>query len=468
MRINCKHYKKASSFPLVDLLMKPNTLQKQSPFTSSENKASKGLPLIDRLKDCKVMGMWASACALFGSAARSNSIGLRWQTFHVKCFFECLANAFRWHEINQAWDILIRIDKSVHCILDDNVLNVLLNLVSIKKQVRSADQEKLSALNASLPSGNFIANIDEIFREGSKVAHSTSKAVGTGPELPFYLQVFDEMTKRGFQLDQYGARGYIVGTARSGLWVLAADIMQQCTGLLFNPPKISCHDGSSSERAYRPDYQASEIELAEVIQVSKNRHLLQNILHQNFPKQIKAHSLPACILTAAAKIQTDWQKGLDFLACNKGTTVDASLINVAVALAFHGSSSPSVVQSVLDFYINLSLNAPQSDDIRILPMIVLSKGLTKAYEMVIQCHARNGDWQSALKHFHASQKYNVPCSTDMHGSVLRSLNKSDRHIDIINSFLLVKDSDNGATGKKSILKTISFINAFTSFRRKKR
>ena len=466
--------KPAMDFSLLDKLLdsKANPGSNRSGIQGQSRKSNtyapkRAIPLIDRLKDYKVSNMWESACKSFGEAVKSNNLELRWQTFHIKCLFECLGNSFRWDEIQHAWKIVTGIKQSVHTLLDDDIMNVVLNVVAIKNpglQI-SRDYKMEPQLVHLSPTSN---SIESIFHDGARCVHSELQADTKLSTEPLFLQVYDEMQKRQFTVDQYGSRGFIIGTARMGMWALAAQMMGQASGKYFSPPKVPNFDFSSENRSTKATYDISEIEIAEIIQASQSRDLLKQILAQRYPKEFETNSIPTKILSAAVKVEKSWLNGLSLLTQNSHSMADAGLINLAVSVAYRGSSSPETVQRVLDFYVKRALNPSDFPRVNTFPMIALAKNLTKSYEMVVQCHARSGNWEKALEQFYESQRCKVPCSTDLHGSILRALNKSSRHVDIINSFLLVKDKDVNPTGKKSILKTISLINAFTSYKLRRR
>ncbi|KNH03757.1 viral ankyrin [Perkinsela sp. CCAP 1560/4] len=166
-------------------------------------------------------------------------------------------------------------------------------------------------------------------------------------------------------------------------------------------------------------------------------------------------------------VQPTWESSLKVVGENSLTQIDASFINHAVSIAYKGSASSSVIQGVFDYFMHRVLHPSHfPSHANALPLIVIARGITKSYEILIQAYSREGNWREALHQLYVSQKQNVPLSIELHGSALRALNKANRPVDIINSFLALRTTDTNPIGKKSLLKTLSLINAYTDCKRR--
>eukprot|EP00759_Apiculatamorpha_spiralis_P057389 PhF_6_TR8633/c0_g1_i1/m.13474 len=129
-------------------------------------------PLVDRLKDCRMTGMWKPAAMLFRKAVVTGGI-MRWQAFHFRLLVEILGRNGQWDDLRKAWEIV----KTSQVVMDPQLANTWLNMAGLKKQP---------------------ALVEDVFKE---------------------------MKQRQFTMDKYGARGYILHLAREGLWMDALRTM---------------------------------------------------------------------------------------------------------------------------------------------------------------------------------------------------------------------------------------------------
>ncbi|KNH07752.1 LysR family transcriptional regulator [Perkinsela sp. CCAP 1560/4] len=467
----------SSKLSLFDQLMKnriPGDPSSDSFLTTSKGTkipAPAKVSLIDRLKDYKMQNMWEPGCQLFVKAHQSQNLQLRWQRFHIKNLLECLGNCYRWHEIEEIWKILGPIKQSAHTLLDDGLANLVLNITAIRKPgvdclLSNTKLDLNEAYKKHLINGE---SIDGIFQSGSKVACMIYDENTSTSDKPFFLRVFHDIESCGLSIDHYGSRGFVIGICRAGMWELAARITTLSDGLPFNQPAIPTYESIGEEESkLKPFYEISEIEISEIIRKSNSTTLLNQVMQSRYQGNVGSHNIPNKILLAAMAVQPTWQKSLEVVSDNHLTQIDASLINHAVSIAYKGSASSKVIQGVFDYFMNRVLNPSRfGSNANALPLIVIARGITKSYEIMIQAYSREGNWREALHQLYVSQSQNVPLSIDLHGSVLRALNKANRPVDIINSFLALPAKDENPIGKKSLLKTLSLINAYTDYKRRR-
>ncbi|KNH03756.1 hypothetical protein XU18_4832 [Perkinsela sp. CCAP 1560/4] len=273
----------SSKLSLFDQLTRdrtPGSLSSDSlPTSSKENKFPKPtkVSLIDRLKDYRMQNMWEPGCKLFVKAHQSQNLQLRRQRFHIKNLLECLGNCYRWHEIEEIWNMLVPLKQSAYTLLDDGLANLVLNITAIRKPgvdclLKSTKLDLNEAYKKYLV---HTEGIDSLFESGGKIACMIYDENTSIPEKPFFLRVFHDIQRRGLHIDHYGSRGFVIGICRAGMWELAARISALSDGRAFHPPAIPTYESiGDDESKCKPFYEVSEIEISEIIRKSNSTTLL--------------------------------------------------------------------------------------------------------------------------------------------------------------------------------------------------
>ena len=151
---------------------------------------SERIPLVDKLKDYRMQGMWRPTLALFRKAMVNGSVS-RWQSFHFRLAVEILSKGQQWEDIRKIWSVV----RSSETQLDVYLANVILNSCAVRYQTAIAED------------------------------------------------VWETMRIRGIPLDKYGTRGLVVGLSRERKWIQALEVLREWQ------PKIPDYEVSALEVA---------------------------------------------------------------------------------------------------------------------------------------------------------------------------------------------------------------------------